>query len=103
VRQAAYDLAKLRGKKLVRRRDKSRRYLSGVRTLCAYLLLSEQVIKPLLAGTGHRLGRPPKIVAPLDQHYLRLRREMEATFETLGLTRQIRTHSTTTCWCLFWG
>jgi hypothetical protein len=26
------------------------------------------VIKPLLAGAGHRLGRPPKIVAPLDQH-----------------------------------
>jgi hypothetical protein len=30
--------------------------------------LREQVIKPLLAGAGHRLGRPPKIVAPLDQH-----------------------------------
>lgn len=90
VRQAAYDPAKLRGKKLVQRRHKSRRYLSepsGVRTMCAYLLLREQVIKPLLAGAGQRLGRPPKSVAPLDQHYLRLRQEMEATFETLGLTR----------------
>ena len=89
VRQAAYDLAKLSGKKLVQRRHQSRRYLSepsGVRTMCAYLLVREQVIKPLLAGVNHRLGRPPKIVAPLDQHYLRLRQEMEATFETLGLT-----------------
>jgi hypothetical protein len=55
--------------------------------MCAYLLLREQVIKPLLAGAGQRLGRPPKSVAQLDQHYLRLRQEMEATFETLGLTR----------------
>jgi len=88
VRQAAYDLAKLRGKKLVKRRDKSRRYLShpsGVRTMCAYLLLREQVIKPLLAGVNHRLGRPPKILAPLDQHYLNLRQEMNRTFETLCL------------------
>jgi hypothetical protein len=89
VRQAAYDLAKLRGKKLVKRRDQSRRYLSdpsGVRTMCAYLLLREQVIKPLLAGVNHRRGRPPKIVAPLDQHYLNLRQEMNRTFRTLGLT-----------------
>jgi hypothetical protein len=88
VRQAAYDLAKLRSKKLVKRRDKSRRYISdpsGVRTMCAYLLLREQVIKPLLAGVNHRLGPPPKIVAPLDQHYLNLRQEMSRTFETLGL------------------
>ena len=51
ARQAAYDLAKLRGKQLARRKDKSRRYMSdpsGVRTMCAYLLLREKVIKPLL-------------------------------------------------------
>jgi len=88
VRQAAYDLAKLRGKNLVRRRDQSRRYVSdpgGVRTMCAYLLLREKVIKPLLAGVSHRLGRPPKVIPPLDQHYLALRREMIRTFDTLGL------------------
>jgi hypothetical protein len=88
VRQAAYDLAKLRGKNLVRRKERSRRYLSdpsGLSTLCAYVLLREKVIKPLLAGVHHRLGRPPKVVAPLDQHYLALRQEMLRTFETLGL------------------
>ena len=91
VRQAAYDLAKLRGKKRVQRRDKSRRYLSdpsGVRTMCAYLLWREQVLKPLLAGVHQRLGRPPKIIAPLDQHYLNLRQEMNRTFETLVLTHK---------------
>jgi hypothetical protein len=87
-RRAAYDLAKLRGKQLVNRKAHSRRYVSdpsGVRTMCAYLLLREQVIKPLLAGAARRLGRPPKVVHPLDQHYLNLQTEMGRTFETLGL------------------
>ena len=87
-RRAAYDLAKLRGKKLVNRKAHCRRYVSeptGVRTMCAYLLLREQVIKPLLAGAARRLGRPPKVVHPLDQHYLNLRAEMSRTIETLGL------------------
>ncbi len=74
ARQAADELAKLRGKRLVKRKAQSRRYLSdpsGVRTRCAYLVLREKVIKPLLAGVQPRLGRPPKVVAPLDEHYLK--------------------------------
>lgn len=88
TRRAAYDLAKLRGKKLVRRCRKSRRYAAdpgGVRTMCAYLVLREQVIKPLLAGVVRRMGRPPKTVSPLDQHYVHLREELHRTFDTLGL------------------
>src|SRR4249919_3161783 len=44
ARNAAYDVAKLAGKTLVRRIERSRRYAvdpPGVRTLCAYLLLRE--------------------------------------------------------------
>lgn len=88
VRQAAYDLAKLRGKKLATRKDPSRRYVSdpsGVRTMCAYLLLREKVIKPLLAGVVRATGRPPKVLSPLDQHYVNLREELNRTFETIGL------------------
>jgi hypothetical protein len=88
VRQAAYDLAKLRGKKLARRKEKSRRYVSdpsGVRTMCAYLLLREKVIKPLLAGVVRPTGRPPKVLTPLDRHYVNLREELHRTFETIGL------------------
>ena len=88
ARQAAYDLAKLRGKQLARRKDKSRRYMSdpsGVRTMCAYLLLREKVIKPLLAGVVRPPGRPPKVLNPLDQHYVNLRQELNRTFETIGL------------------
>ena len=88
-RLAGYDLAKLRGKGLVRRRDKSRRYeseLSGLRTLCAYMLLREHVIKPLLAGaSGRRVGRPLRNPSRLDERYLALQREMQQLFEFLGL------------------
>jgi hypothetical protein len=88
VRQAAYDLAKLRGKKLAKRKEKSRRYVSdpsGVRTMCAYVLLREKVIKPLLAGVARPIGRPPKALSPLDRHYINLREELNRTFETIGL------------------
>ena len=88
TRNAAYDLTKLRGKKLVHRVKHSRRYRSdpkGVRTMCAYLVLREKVIKPLLAGTVRPMGRPPKNVSPLDQHYVALREELHRTFETIGL------------------
>ena len=88
ARHAAYDLAKLRGKNLIDRPVRSHRFNAdptGMRTMCAYLLLREQVIKPLLAGVTRPRGRPPKTVHPIDQHYIRLREEMHATFETLGL------------------
>jgi hypothetical protein len=81
-------LAKLRGKKLVRRKDPSRRYVSdpsGVRTMCAYLLLREKVIKPLLAGVTRPIGRPPKVLHPLDRHYVNLREKLNRTFDTIGL------------------
>jgi hypothetical protein len=88
IRHAAYDLAKLRGKHLVQRCSGSRRYEaepSAVRTMCAYLLLREQVIKPLLAGICRKPGRPPKQPNPLDCHYVALREELHRTFETIGL------------------
>jgi hypothetical protein len=87
-RNAAYDLAKLKGKKLVHRVNGSRRYKadhSGVRAMCAYLILRDKVIKPLLAGVVRPLGRAPKAQPPVDQHYLRLREELNRTFETIGL------------------
>jgi hypothetical protein len=88
TRHAAYDLAKLRGKTLIDRPARSRRFRadpSGMRTLCAYLVLREKVIKPLLAGVTRPRGRPPKNIHPIDQHYIRLREELHDTFDTLGL------------------
>jgi len=31
------------------------------------------------------MGRPPKTVSALDQHYIKLREELHRTFETIGL------------------
>jgi hypothetical protein len=88
ARNAAYDVAKMLGKMLLRRIERSRRYAvdpPAVKTLCAYLLLREKIIKPLLAGTGRPRGRPPKVHTTLDQHYLALREELSRTFQTIGL------------------
>jgi len=88
-RQAAYDLRKLRGKSLVERLPKSRRYRvrrPGIRTLAALLLLREKVLKPVLAGVYRpKRGRPPKDIHPLDVHYQHLQREMLATLQTLKI------------------
>jgi len=88
-RQAAYDLNKLRGKSLVARIGKTRRYRvrrPGIRTLVALQILREQVIKPVLAGVCRpKRGRPPKTLYPLDDHYQKLQREMLATFRTLKI------------------
>ena len=87
-RNAAYDLAKLKGKNLVHRVNGSRRYKadpSGVRAMCAYLILRDKVIKPLLAAVVRPFGRAPKTQSTVDQHYVRLREELNLTFETIGL------------------
>src|SRR5438552_290215 len=87
-RRAAYDLSNVRGKGLVERIGKSRRYRTtsdGVGKLGGYTILRDQVIKPLMAGVVRRQGRPPKTIHPVDQHYQNLRVELYKTFETLGL------------------
>ena len=89
ARNAAYDLAKLVGKKLLRRIDRSRRYAvdpPAIRTLCAYLLLREKIIKPLLAGIICPRGRRPRHHTALDEHYIALRRQLRQTFQIIGLT-----------------
>jgi hypothetical protein len=89
TRRAAYDLAKLRGKELVERVSGRRRYEcrpEKLRVLCAYVVLREQVIQPVLAGAGRaELAPPPGALSRLDAHYVALRAELERTFETLGL------------------
>jgi hypothetical protein len=88
-RRAAYDLRKLRGKHVVERVERTRRYRvkpAGVRVLAGLLILREKVLKPVLAAVRHpKRGRPPKTVARLDVHYQNLRSEMLATLRTLKL------------------
>ena len=89
ARKAAYDLAKVRGKGLVERMEGRRRYQSQprhLRALCGYVLLREQVIKPLLAGAAKTpLDQPPRQLSPINQKYITLREHMSQAFELLGL------------------
>jgi hypothetical protein len=63
ARHAAYDLRKMRGKDLVIKPGRSRRYQvpsPAARTITALLALREHVIAPILAGIrSPRMGRKP--------------------------------------------
>jgi hypothetical protein len=89
LRQAAYDLKKLRAKGLIVRLGRSRRctvHPHSLRAVAALLILREQVIMPILAGVrSPRIGRRPNTWTPADRHYERLRIHMQPLLEELGL------------------
>ena len=76
------------GKGLIERMPARRRYECRppqLRVLCAYVILREQVIKPVLAGLAQeQLPPPPPKLAPIDQHYLNLRAEFHRTCQIIG-------------------
>ena len=89
VRQAGYDLRKLRGKQLVDKPGRSRRYHVGApaaRTIAALLTLRDQVIAPILAGLrSPRMGRKPAHWTRVDRDYERLRIDMQTLFSDLAI------------------
>jgi hypothetical protein len=90
IRQAAYDLRKLRGHELVTKPGRSRRYHvppQAARTITAMLVLRQQVIAPILAGVrSPRLGRKPAHWTAVDRDYETLRINMHKLFNDLALT-----------------
>jgi hypothetical protein len=89
-RRAAYDIKKLRGKSMLQKIGKSRRYEplpEGLRSLTALLVLREKVIRPLLAGTTRRPTPHSKPInpTPIDHHYEALRTGMQNLFSVLGI------------------
>ena len=89
TRQAAYDLRKLRGKQLVGKLPRTRRYyLPGpaARTISALLTLRDHVIAPILAGVQiRRHDHVPIRLTPIDQDYEHLRTDMATLFSHLGI------------------
>ena len=89
VRQAAYDLRKLRGKHLVVKLDRTRRYQvpgPAARTLAALLTLRDRVIAPILAGVRRPgPGRPPTTYTRVDRDYDTLRKDMRTLFDDLAI------------------
>ena len=89
MRQAAYDLRKLRGKHLVDKPNRARRYHVGApaaRTIAALLTLRDQVIAPILAGLrSPHMGRKPAHWTRVDRHYERIRIDMQTLFNDLAI------------------
>jgi hypothetical protein len=89
VRQAAYDLKKLRAKQLVERIGRSRRYAVpawALKALTAWLVLKDKVIKPVLANLDAPCHPPQgEQASPLDQHYLRLQADLRTLFQAIGI------------------
>jgi len=89
TRQAAYDLRKLRGKQLVGKPARTRRYyLPGpaARTISALLTLRDHVIAQILASVQiRRHDHVPARLTPIDKDYEHLRTDMAALFSHLGI------------------
>ena len=89
ARRAAYDLKKLRGKKIVRRIGTTRRYESlpkGLRAMAALVVLRDKAIKPLLAAAqDQQTSRGAQNPRALDTHYDTIRTAMQGVFQELGL------------------
>jgi hypothetical protein len=92
ARQAAYDLRKLRGKQLIDKPGRGRRYHvppDGARVISALLTLRDHVIAPILAGVrSPRIGRKPKTWTPVDRDYENLRIGMHTLFQHVGIETQ---------------
>ena len=92
IRQAAYDLRKLRGRQLVDKPGRTRRYhvpRPAARTLSALLTLRNHVIAPILAGVrSPRMGRKPRIWTAADRDYETLRIGMQTLFRHVGIETQ---------------
>jgi hypothetical protein len=90
IRQGAYDLRKLRGKDLLVKPGRSRRYQvppQAARTIAGLLALRDQVIGPILAGVrSPRLGRKPAHWTAIDHDYETLRIGMQTLFADLGIS-----------------
>ena len=89
VRQAAYDLRKLRGQRLVDKPGRAGRYHVGApaaRTIAALLTLRDQVIAPILAAVrSPRMGRKPAHWTRVDRDYERIRIDMQTLFNDLAI------------------
>src|ERR1700747_3590308 len=88
-RHAAYDLKKLRGKQIVQRIARTRRYHTlpaGLRAMAAPVVLRNKTLKPLLAAAQPlRPTGGPHNPTPIDTHYHAIQVAMHGVFHELGL------------------
>ena len=91
IRQAAYDLRKLRAKHLVAKLGRSHRYhvpADAARVMAGVVALRDHVIAPILAGVrSPRRGRKPSYWTSVDRDYEQLRIAMHNLFDDLAIDR----------------
>jgi hypothetical protein len=96
TRQGANDLRKLRGKQLVVKPARTRRYHvppDAARTIATLLALREKVIGPILTRVRTpRPGRRPATWTRVDHDYEQIRLGMQALFHDLGLASRRQPH-----------
>src|SRR6202166_1287010 len=89
ARRAACDLKKLRGKQIVSRIGKTRRYetvAAGLKAVTALIVLRDKAIKPLLAAAQElRPSRQAQNPRAIDNHYDTIRLAMKGVFQELGI------------------
>jgi hypothetical protein len=80
ARRAAYDLKKLRGKNLVTKVAKSRRYCvppPAIRAMGALVLLREKVLRPILSAVRNQNVIAKRVnYVDIDQHYQAVRQSI---------------------------
>ncbi len=90
LRQAAYDLRKLRTKQLIEMPARTHRYQvppQAARTIAGVLALRDHVIAPILAGLrSPARGCRPAAWTAVDRDYERIRIDMQHLFGHLGLS-----------------
>ena len=91
IRQAAYDLRKLRAKDLVAKLGRSHRYHvppDAARVIAGLVTLRDRVIGPILAGVrSPRRGRRPTCWTTVDRDYEQVRIAMQNLFDDLAIDR----------------
>jgi hypothetical protein len=89
TRQASYDLKKFRGKQLIDKIEKSRRYEAkpmAIRNIAACQILQQKVMKPLLENGGKaRLKPKPPNQSQIDEHYRNIQVEMQHIFKHFNI------------------
>ena len=97
-RQAGYDLKKLRAKRLVAKRKKSRRYEvapEAVGLLCGRATLHDRVLVPILAimSRGQKNAARQSNPHPVDQHYEQIRHASVEILRHLGVAAGLWTRT----------
>jgi hypothetical protein len=88
LRQASYDLRKLRAKGVVKRIPDSLRYApqaEGLRAATALLVLRNEVLVPLLANRGQRKRSGRCHMNETEKSYDNIQKELQHVFKTLGI------------------